>query len=230
MAFSVHKKFFEWKYHEDSLHQRRPFADLIIAKSDKRTTCTASLAHWEEDSPLPCSCQWGLRRWPFRRPGFDGSWSPRGDQSPEEWRGLEEICEKPFLFLQGTYPPAQTIGPLLKWGRDQGRRKETWLFLCNCASLFDFRYDLSVRLCCHNCVYFVFLNWVVKRIGGTMAPPKKGKSYNFLAHSSTFEQLKVKFERRERRLVIWERRQRNVIRCDTYHPRMDGHHKAGSKV
>ena len=63
-----------------------------------------------------------------------------------------------------------------------------------------------------------------------MAPPKKGKSYNFLSHSSTFEQLKVKFERRERRLVIWERRQRNVIRCDTYHPRMDGHHKAGSKV
>ena len=54
-----------------------------------------------------------------------------------------------------------------------------------------------------------------------MAPPKKWKSYNFLAHSSTFGQLKVKFERRERRLVIWERRQRNVIRCDTYHPRMD---------
>ena len=80
---------------------------------------------------------------------------------------------KTFLVLQETYPPAQTIGPLLKWGRDQGRRKETWLFLCNCASLFDFRYDLSVPLCCHNCVYFVFLNWVVKRIGGTVAPPKK---------------------------------------------------------
>ena len=54
-----------------------------------------------------------------------------------------------------------------------------------------------------------------------MAPPKKGKSYYCLAHLNIFEQLKVKFERRERRLVIWERRQRNVIRCDTYHPRMD---------
>ena len=54
-----------------------------------------------------------------------------------------------------------------------------------------------------------------------MAPPRKGKIILFPAHASTFKQLKVKFERRERRLVIWERRQRNLIQFDTYHPRMD---------